>query len=84
MTAVNMHDAKTHFSRLINRVEAGEEVIIARAGKPVAKVVPISPEPKPVKREGGWLKGYTVPDDWKGNGWREELEDMFFDNAKYR
>ena len=38
----NMHDAKTHLSRIIERVESGEEVIIDRAGTPVAKVVPLS------------------------------------------
>jgi prevent-host-death family protein len=37
----NMHDAKTHLSRIIERVERGEEVIIDRAGVPVAKVVPL-------------------------------------------
>jgi len=38
---VNIHDAKTHLSRLIERVEAGEEVTIARAGRPVARLVPL-------------------------------------------
>ena len=39
----NMHDAKTHLSRIIERVERGEEIIIERAGTPVAKVVPLVP-----------------------------------------
>ena len=39
--AVNVHEAKTHLSRLIERVEAGEEIVICRSGKPVAKLVPI-------------------------------------------
>ena len=38
---VNMHEAKTHLSRLVERVEAGEEVVISRAGKPVARLVPL-------------------------------------------
>jgi prevent-host-death family protein len=38
---VNIHEAKTHLSRLLQRVAAGEEVIIARAGKPVAKLIPV-------------------------------------------
>jgi prevent-host-death family protein len=38
---VNIHDAKTHLSRLVERVEAGEEVTIARAGRPVARLVPL-------------------------------------------
>lgn len=40
--AVNIHDAKTHLSRLIERVEAGEEITLARAGRPVARLVPIA------------------------------------------
>ena len=38
--AVNIHEAKTHLSRLVERVEAGEEIVIARAGRPVARLVP--------------------------------------------
>jgi prevent-host-death family protein len=38
----NMHDAKTHLSRIIERVERGEEIVIDRAGKPVAKIVPLT------------------------------------------
>ena len=39
-TMVNVHEAKTHFSKLLSRVATGEEVIIAKAGKPVARLVP--------------------------------------------
>lgn len=60
MTTVNMHDAKTHFSRLINRVESGEEIIIAKAGKPVARIVPLTGGTK--KREPGSAKGRIVID----------------------
>ena len=41
-TIVNMHEAKTHFSKLIERVRRGEEIIVAKAGKPVAKLLPIA------------------------------------------
>ena len=41
VVTVNVHEAKTHLSRLLKRVEAGEEVIIARDGEPVAKIVPL-------------------------------------------
>jgi prevent-host-death family protein len=51
---VSIHAAKTHLSRLIARAEAGEEIIIARAGKPVAKLVRIAPKPQ---RVFGALKG---------------------------
>jgi prevent-host-death family protein len=56
--AINIHDAKTHLSRLIERVEAGEEITLARAGRPVARLVPIkrSHEPRPL----GLWKGKVV------------------------
>lgn len=41
MTEVNVHEAKTHLSRLLARVAAGEEVIISKAGRPIARLVPI-------------------------------------------
>jgi prevent-host-death family protein len=44
VTPVNIHDAKTHFSKLLERVALGEEVVIARAGHPIAKLVPIQPD----------------------------------------
>ena len=47
MTTVNVHHAETHLSKLLERVAAGEEVVIARAGRPVARLVPFSPvEPR--------------------------------------
>ena len=47
---VNIHEAKTHLSRLVERVEAGEEITLARAGRPVARIVPIgrTQEPRPL------------------------------------
>ena len=51
---ISIHVAKTHLSRLIARVEAGEEIVIARGRNPVAKLVPIAPKPK---RVFGALKG---------------------------
>lgn len=47
---VNIHEAKTHLSRLIERVEAGEEITLARAGRPVARIVPLrrSEQPRPL------------------------------------
>lgn len=41
MAIVNVHDAKTNFSKLLSRVESGEDVVIAKAGKPVARIVPL-------------------------------------------
>ncbi|MCE3237206.1 MAG: Prevent host death protein Phd antitoxin [Gammaproteobacteria bacterium] len=56
MTIVNIHQAKTHFSKLVDAVMKGEEILIAKAGKPAAKLVPISFGKKP-KRSPGALKG---------------------------
>jgi len=53
MATVNVHQAKTQLSRLLKRVEAGEEIVLARAGKPVAKLVPIASAKK--RREPGLL-----------------------------
>jgi prevent-host-death family protein len=54
LESVNMHEAKTHLSKLVERVEGGEEIVISRAGKPAAKLVPV-PQVKPGKRKlGGW------------------------------
>lgn len=49
MTEVNIHDAKTHFSQLLAKVARGEEVIIARAGKPIARLLPIDGAGRPRK-----------------------------------
>ena len=55
---VNVHAAKTHLSRLLERAEAGEEIVIGRAGKPIAKLVPfVARRPK---RVFGRLKGQIV------------------------
>lgn len=59
----NIHDAKTNLSRIIDRVEHGEEIIISRAGTPVAKVIPLRRETKRAGR--GSLAGRLVmADDW--------------------
>jgi prevent-host-death family protein len=61
MKQVNVHEAKTQLSRLLQDVENGEEVVIARNGEPVAKLVPHVEERKP--REPGWAEGgWMAPD----------------------
>lgn len=55
MTIVNTHEAKTQLSRLLVRVQMGEEITIARAGKPIARLVPASSAPLP--RQPGSAKG---------------------------
>ncbi|HLB61282.1 MAG TPA: type II toxin-antitoxin system Phd/YefM family antitoxin [Actinomycetota bacterium] len=59
---VNVHDAKTHLSKLLARVERGEEIVLARAGKPVAKLVPIA---RLERRPSGFAKGTIwISDDF--------------------
>ena len=60
MSIVNIHAAKTHFSRLVAEAEAGEEIIIAKAGKPVAKLGPLQ-SPLRKKRRLGSLLGRLHP-----------------------
>jgi prevent-host-death family protein len=50
---VNVYEAKTHLSKLLDRVEGGEEIVIARAGRPVARLVPIPRRTEP-RTPGGW------------------------------
>jgi prevent-host-death family protein len=60
---VNIHEAKTHLSRLIERVEAGEELVIARAGRPVARLVPF--RQRTTQREPGvWRGSVALADDF--------------------
>lgn len=60
--SINVYDAKTHLSKLLERVEHGEEIVIARAGRPVAKLVPIPRRTEP-RKPGGWEgKVWMAPD----------------------
>jgi prevent-host-death family protein len=62
MAIVNMHEAKTHLSRLVERAASGEEIVIAKAGKPVAKLVGYQPSREP-RKPGGWEgKVWIAPD----------------------
>jgi prevent-host-death family protein len=64
---VTVHYAKTHLSKLLAAVEAGEEVTIARGDKPVAKLMPVEPAKPKIPRKAGWLKGKM--------GWNESFWD---------
>ena len=64
MKTVNMHEAKTHLSRLVEAASRGEPFVIARAGKPLVKVVPLEDKPD-VSRRIGMARGqFKVPDDF--------------------
>ncbi len=58
MPVINVYEAKTHLSQLLDRVAQGEEIVIARAGRPVARLVPIAASSEP-----------RVPGDWRGKVW---------------
>lgn len=60
---INIHEAKTHLSRIVEEVAAGREVIIAKAGRGVAKLVPLDGLPK-AKKLGGLKGKMAVPDDF--------------------
>jgi prevent-host-death family protein len=60
---VNIHEAKTHLSRLIEQVAAGEDVVIAWAGKPVARLVPYAEDSSP-RQPGGWKGRVWIADDF--------------------
>jgi prevent-host-death family protein len=77
MRTFNIHEAKTHLSRLVDEAEKGEPFVIAKAGKPKVKVVPLdAPNGEPTSRVG-FLKGQiTVPDDIK-TIFADEIEELF-------
>ena len=73
---VNIHEAKTHLSRLVARAAAGEEIVIAKAGVPMARLVPLEARPKPVP---GLLKGKVwAADDWDSDETNEEIAKLFY------
>jgi antitoxin (DNA-binding transcriptional repressor) of toxin-antitoxin stability system len=79
MTTVNMLAAKTHLSRLVEAIESGaeREIIIARNGKPAAKLVPLTPAPVDVSKRIGIAKGkFVVPDDFDVDN--AEIEKLFY------
>jgi len=75
---VNIHEAKTHLSRLVERAAAGEEIVIAKAGKPMARLIPLGQPDQP-----------RVPGAWKGKVWiaedfddyDEEIQRLFEEGA---
>ena len=78
MQVTNIHEAKTHFSRLVERAAAGEEIIIGKAGKPVARLVPYQePKVRSKRKPGGWKgKVWISPDFDKPD---KDLEVLFYE-----
>lgn len=77
MHTVNIHEAKTHLSRLVEEAARGEAFIIAKAGKPLVKVVPLDAAETGTQRRVGFMKGeICVPDDFDRMG--DELIEQLF------
>ncbi|HEX5239815.1 MAG TPA: type II toxin-antitoxin system prevent-host-death family antitoxin [Candidatus Limnocylindrales bacterium] len=77
MDQVNIHDAKTHLSRLVERVEAGEEIVLARAGRPVARLVPYVARREP-RRPGAWEGQLWLAPDWDSPEVNAEVAEDFY------
>jgi prevent-host-death family protein len=78
MQNVNLYEAKTYLSRLVERAAKGEPFVIAKAGKPLVKVVPLdAPRPGEVKRPGFLKELISVPDDFDTMG-ADDIEKMFY------
>jgi prevent-host-death family protein len=79
MRSVNIHEAKTHLSRLVERAANGEPFIIAKAGKPMVKVVPLDapPESRKTSRLGFMRGAFKVPDDFD-TMFQAEIEEEFY------
>jgi prevent-host-death family protein len=78
LAQVNMHEAKTHLSRLVERVEGGEEIVISRAGKPAAKLVPVV-QANPGKRKlGGWEGKVWMVSDEEMKKVDQEIAEEFY------
>ncbi len=75
MTTINVHEAKTHLSRILDRVAGGEEVLIARAGKPVARLVPIEVEKK-TRTPGTYHGRIQIGDDFEAPLPEDVLQDF--------
>ena len=71
MQTVNIHEAKTHLSRLVDQAAKGEPFVIAKAGKPLVKVVALDAPSSAQVRRTGFLRGVKVPDDFDRMGERE-------------
>ena len=76
MQTVNIHEAKTHFSRFVDQAEAGEEIVIARAGKPVARLVALDSSTKPLRKLGLGKQQFTFPEHFDHLD-AAEITDMF-------
>ncbi len=79
MRTVNVYDAKTQLSRLLESVEQGEEIVIARAGRPVARLVPVA-DARP-RVPGRWGGRWALAEDWDSVAVNEAIAKTFASGA---
>ena len=87
-TTVNIHEAKTHFSQLVDRAAKGEEIIIAKAGKPVARLTPIneSENVRGARRGFGFAKDLFTEEQVEAMfdpALDKEIEDLFYNGPLF-
>jgi prevent-host-death family protein len=81
MQTYNIHEAKTHLSKLVEQAAKGDSFVIAKAGKPMVKVIALdAPEPGQVRRFGFMAGQINVPDDFNRMG-ADEIQTLFEDGA---
>ena len=81
MRSINIHEAKTHLSRLVEQAAKGESFVIAKAGRPIVKVMALNaPSAAQVRRVGFMIGEITVPDDFDRMG-SSEIEQLFGEGA---
>ena len=81
MQTINIHEAKTHLSRLVEQAAQGEPFVIAKAGKPLVKVIPLNaPEGRQMRRLGFMVGQIAVPDDFDRMA-DAEIEQLFGGDA---
>ena len=77
MKTVNIHEAKTHLSKLVDAAVKGESFVIAKAGKPLVKVVPLDTPEQSVPKRVGFLEGeFLIPNDFDTLG-QDQIEALF-------
>ena len=78
MNVVNIHEAKTHLSKLIEKAAQGEPFVIAKAGKPMVKVIAVDAPTEKKKKRLGFMRGkFSVPDNFD-RLYEREIEEMFY------
>lgn len=83
MQIVNIHDAKTQLSKLLEQVQSGEDVVIAKAGTPIVRLVPYAPPKRKIAPPGGMMgEGFWIADDFDDP--IDELFDCLKDESRQR